>query len=493
MPKFRTGSVGRPFVLSLLVLGIAACAASPPGTQTVQAAGDAPNRSAPNSLPPQPVAQIAESPLRLHDERPVRVGEGERSDLRVWLDIVVDPTGVVRFARGNAEPRPRDDTPKTSAQFAPAIAAAEQEALTWRYSPTLRNGQPVAAFFREVVEINPAVHKPERRIQFPEMRSDSKVEIILMRSACYGWCPTYKVQIGGNGSVVFDGVENVQASGSHSAAVSRIDVEGLVKKFRDSNFFSLNDDYISPVTDIPRYFVSIRIDDIQKRIVYDDHSASVGMPDAVASLGDAIDAVAGTADWIKETNPALPSLKARGLKPESLTGGVVLSDAIRQRQWELAETLIAAGAPLSDAIGVAAYYPCTDAIRTKIVEAAISRGTKRDRTQALTVASRLGDITFVRQLLARGADPNGSASEGEAPLFGVYSSAAAQLLVAAGADVAVRNSYGWTTLMRAGSEDAALYLLDVGVDPSVKDRDGETIADRARKLGWSRLLARLGS
>ncbi len=491
MAKFRAGFIGRPFVCGLLVLVVAACAGPLSRTQTVQAAGEAPNRTAPNLPPLQPVAQIAESPLRLNDERPVRVGEGERSDLRVWLDIVVDPNGVVRSVRGNAEPRLQDDTSKTSAQFAPAVAAAEQEALTWRYSPTLRNGQPVAAYFREVVEINPAVRNPRRRVPFPEIRGDSKVEIILIRSGCYGWCPTYKVLIDGGGSVVFDGIENVQSSGHRSVAIGRTNVERLIKKFRETDFFSLDDDYISPVTDIPRYSVFIQIGDAQKRVIYDDHSASVGMPDVIVSLGNAIDAIAGTASWIRETDTTLSSLKARGLKPTSLTGGVILGDAIRRQQWELAEALIDAGAPLNEAVGVAAYSRCTDAIRTKIVEAAISRGTKRDRTQALTIASRLGDIAFMRQLLARGADPNGSASEGEAPLFGVYSAGAAQLLVAVGADAAARNSYGWTTLMRAGSEDAALYLLDIGVDPTVKDRDGETIADRARKLGWTHLLAKL--
>jgi hypothetical protein len=149
--------------------------------------------------------------MHLSGQKPIRVGEGQASDLRVCLDIVTEPDGTVRSAKGTAEPARQNDQSKDVARFAPGVAAAEKEALRWRYWPVLRNGQPVAATFREVVDINPAAHRPERHIPFPEVRSDSKIEIQLARSACYGWCATYKVEIDGNGSIVFDGVENVRA------------------------------------------------------------------------------------------------------------------------------------------------------------------------------------------------------------------------------------------------------------------------------------------
>jgi hypothetical protein len=493
MPGLRAGLVSRSLVLGLLVPVMVGCVESAPHPPPVQISQDKPVRVAEAAPSPQtPAIPIRDAPIRLSKEKPVRVGEGDASGFEVWLDIVTEPDGTVRSAKGAAEPARLSDRPKDDPRFAPGIAAAESEAVGWRYTPVLRNGQPVAVAFREVIDINPAVHRPERHVPFPEVRSDSRIVITLSRSACYGWCETYGVQINSDGSVAFNGVDNVRSSGQQTGHMSKAGINALAEKFREADFFSLQDKYISPVTDIPIYRICIEIDGKIKNILYDDYSARGGMPDSIVSLGDAVDKAAGTAKWVSGPDAALSSLDIKELKPTSPAGGILLAGAISRRQWDFASALVAAGAPISGAITVITRERCPDMLATAIIRAAVSRGMRRDRTLALTTASRLGDLDLLRRLLARGADPNDRSAVGSPPLFGVYSVAAAKLLVSAGADVKAKDISGWTPLLAADSEDVALYFLEVGVDPSVKDGQGKTIVDRARENGWTRLLAKLG-
>jgi hypothetical protein len=43
-----------------------------------------------------------------------------------------------------------------------------------------------------------------------QKKSNSEVLITIERGACYGTCPIYSAQISGDGTVVYNGIENVK-------------------------------------------------------------------------------------------------------------------------------------------------------------------------------------------------------------------------------------------------------------------------------------------
>lgn len=140
---------------------------------------------------------------------------------------------------------------------------------------------------------------------FPEVRDWKSVRITLDRAMCLGACPSYVVQISGDGAVLFQGRACVGTKGEQRAQIPEAAVKELVAKFRAADYFSLRDSYAAQITDNPTYTTSISFDG-RKKIVSDYVGSSVGMPHAVTGLEDAIDAAAGTKRWISGTKNVCP-------------------------------------------------------------------------------------------------------------------------------------------------------------------------------------------
>jgi hypothetical protein len=132
---------------------------------------------------------------------------------------------------------------------------------------------------------------------FPEIKSWASLRITLERSLCLGDCPSYAVQIAGDGRVFWRGGQCVAEKGERKARIAPAEVQALVGKFRDAGYFDLKDRYAAAITDQPTYRTSIRFDGRSKS-VSDYAGAMAGMPKAVTALEDAIDKAAGTARWI---------------------------------------------------------------------------------------------------------------------------------------------------------------------------------------------------
>jgi hypothetical protein len=306
-----------------------------------------------------------------------------------------------------------------------------------------------------------------------------------------GW---YAVEIDGNGIVTYEGRRDVRIPGYQSGRIAPAAVASLLALFRNSDFLSLDDNYITQTTDIAVNEISISAGGLNKKVLYDEFSAMEGMPDAAIALGMAIEEISGAARWAEGNSETIDILKGRGFDFTSPIAGVFLADALRYERWDFAMGLLSAGAPLDhNSWGWGDLATRNSEVAATIVKAAVERGSQRDRTAALGTASQLGDLALLQRLLALHADPNGNSHDGDGALFGVYSAAAARLLIDAGADVNAKNSVGRTPLLWAGSEDAALELLAAGADPNAIAQDGVSVADRARTFGWTRLLARLGA
>lgn len=138
---------------------------------------------------------------------------------------------------------------------------------------------------------------PRPGSSFPKIADWTSLRITLARDACLGSCPSYTVEIAGDGSVVYQGRACVAQTGERHAQIPVAEVKNLVAKFQDVDFFTLRDAYRAQITDNPTFTTTIAFDG-RKKSVIDYVGASAGMPHKVSALEDAIDAAADSRRWV---------------------------------------------------------------------------------------------------------------------------------------------------------------------------------------------------
>jgi len=177
----------------------------------------------------------------------------------------------------------------------------------------------------------------------------------------------------------------------------------------------------------------------------------------------------------------------------------------------LAAALLGTTAPASAQIGGSDSYKFLQAIRdakgddvmtflnkpgTTIIN---TRDYKTGET-ALHIVVKRGDMTYLRFLLAKGADPNAKDDKGITPLLLAATTGESemiQLLVTSGANVNLGNSSGETPLIRAVQNRdlaTARILLTAGADPDQPDllagkSAREYATDDARSPAMAKLMA----
>lgn len=246
------------------------------------------------------------------------------------------------------------------------------------YRPFELDGHPVWATFLEPrVSVFPPELKPAEHVDFPDLKDWSSMVIRLVRGGCLGTCPSYTVEIRGDGMVLYDGGGFVAVAGKHRCSISQEKVRELVKMFRDADYFSLQDQYAWDATDLPTYVTSIEIDGKSKK-VRDYAGALVGMPLVVSDLGAAIDRVSGSAKWV--------------------VGEGDLVDCLRKEGWDFHSRESA------EMLATVAQYGTVSAV-LDLVHAGVSLdGGKTDAP--LIWAARRGNLEMMRLLRDAGADRN---------------------------------------------------------------------------------------
>lgn len=119
--------------------------------------------------------------------------------------------------------------------------------------------------------------------------TESKAESIIERvpqqvfalemTPCYGTCPSYKVTIFENDSLIYEGLQYVRKEGIMSKQLPKGTVSQLVEKFRGANFFAFKNQYTSNISDFPTTYISFSDGGITKKIM-DYHKA----PDTLKQL-----------------------------------------------------------------------------------------------------------------------------------------------------------------------------------------------------------------
>lgn len=156
----------------------------------------------------------------------------------------------------------------------------------------------LGAFSHFTYNPTPQIHQPSNvHVAFPEIHDWNSLRITLSRGACRGRCPTYEIEIHGDGTVLFEGKENVATKGKQTAKITHASLVKLVEVFRKADYFSLANRYVSGVTDNPTYVSSISFDGVTKSVL-DYAGQKVGMPPSVSDVEGAIDQISGAYKWL---------------------------------------------------------------------------------------------------------------------------------------------------------------------------------------------------
>jgi hypothetical protein len=89
----------------------------------------------------------------------------------------------------------------------------------------------------------------------------------LELTPCYGTCPSYKVIVFENDSLIYEGLQHVAKEGKISKKLPKGTVNQLVEKFRVANFFKFQNQYTSNMSDFPTTYISFTDKGVTKKIM----------------------------------------------------------------------------------------------------------------------------------------------------------------------------------------------------------------------------------
>jgi len=234
-------------------------------------------------------------PLILHYVGKLAVIHGDRSSTptpyeEIQLEVIVTPLGTVEYAHAIHGP-------------AEYLQQAEELEMARRFRPFRKAGKAVTASIQDSVSIVP----PEQwgtKQPFPEVTDWNSLRFTLERPEgnCLS-CPAYRLEVRGDGSVTFEGLNFVPSVkyhdellktvivGKYHGKISRQQIEDLLEKFRQADYFSLLDKYAQPAFDLETVKTSLIVDGKIKKVT-DYGGLELGIPEAVIDLETALDEAA---------------------------------------------------------------------------------------------------------------------------------------------------------------------------------------------------------
>jgi len=131
--------------------------------------------------------------------------------------------------------------------------------------------------------------------------------ITLERTACFGFCPIYRIAVYGDGRGEYEGDRNVAVEGNQSATLTPDQVQQLVAAYEAANYFGLKDDYTAPVTDLPSTLTSVTIDG-QTKVITNyggcmEFDSAEKAPQSLCDFEILIDKVTNSAQWVGTPTP----------------------------------------------------------------------------------------------------------------------------------------------------------------------------------------------
>lgn len=125
----------------------------------------------------------------------------------------------------------------------------------------------------------------------------NNVMITLQRGPCMGICPVYTVTIYGNGTVLYEGLANVNMTGMRNNSISESQVRQLLSAFKTIDYFSLNETKIAShvVYDAPMCTTSLLVNGKTKTILHYESAE----PAVLTDLENIIDTAVNSSQWIQ--------------------------------------------------------------------------------------------------------------------------------------------------------------------------------------------------
>jgi hypothetical protein len=127
--------------------------------------------------------------------------------------------------------------------------------------------------------------------------------VSLDRSACFGTCPVYSVEIRADGNAVFAGAEHVKTPGRHNSKLSQSELALLSSALREVKLETMRDQYVTAEdgcvnlpTDHPSFSVSVKQSGTTKTVVFYTGCHGPTVPSA------ALFWLASTIDFVSKTS-----------------------------------------------------------------------------------------------------------------------------------------------------------------------------------------------
>jgi hypothetical protein len=134
---------------------------------------------------------------------------------------------------------------------------------------------------------------PQPTIINPLLPKPTITEITLERTACFGFCPIYKVILRSDNTATYIGMKFVERQGTYKAYISGF--EYLAKIIEARRYFSLRDRYTEPISDMPSAITSVVRNGKRKTI---DNYGNSG-PIELWEIENLIDGLIANARWEK--------------------------------------------------------------------------------------------------------------------------------------------------------------------------------------------------
>ncbi|MDP1829293.1 MAG: DUF6438 domain-containing protein [Archangium sp.] len=127
----------------------------------------------------------------------------------------------------------------------------------------------------------------------PGVKKDSGVLLSLQRTACYGACPVYVVEVFSDGTLHFKGERHVKVTEPIELKLAPGVLEKLIARVDQSGFAGWNDFTTNSVSDAPTVVLSYKGRAV-RHYRGDDQA-----PPELTALEDEVDALLGTDRWVK--------------------------------------------------------------------------------------------------------------------------------------------------------------------------------------------------
>lgn len=101
----------------------------------------------------------------------------------------------------------------------------------------------------------------------PSVSQASGPFFTMKRTACYGTCPQYLISIYDNGKITYEGILFVDRIGCFSSFMVKEKIDSIKYFLNEMDFFSLQEEYISPMTDIPSVITEVNIDGKTHKVI----------------------------------------------------------------------------------------------------------------------------------------------------------------------------------------------------------------------------------